>query len=69
MDETSIDRAAMGKLAGALSFICGANHSAIAALKKAAETGADKDIKAARAQFMKLKSSERNAAMTMLRDD
>ncbi len=59
----------MGKLAKALNFICGADHPAIGALKKASETGTDKDIKAARAQFLKLKSSERNAAMTMLRDD
>ncbi len=69
MDETSIDREAMGKLAQALTFICGADHPAIAALKKASETGTDKDIKAARTQFLRLKSSERNAAMTMLRDD
>lgn len=68
MDEKTIDRNAMGKLAGALSFICGANHPVIAALKKAAETGIDKDIKAARTQFLKLKSSERNAAMEMLKD-
>jgi hypothetical protein len=68
MEETNIDRDAMGKLAGALSFICGANHAVVAALKKASETGTDKDIKAARAQFLKLKSSERSAAMTMLKD-
>ena len=69
MDETNIDRAAMGKLASALAFICGADHKAVVALKQASETGTDKDIKAARAQFLKLKSSERSAAMTMLRDD
>lgn len=69
MDETNIDRAAMGKLAGALAFICGTDHKVVLALKKASETGTDKDIKAARALFLKLKSSERNAAMTMLRDD
>jgi len=27
MDETAIDRAAMGRLAQALGFICGADHS------------------------------------------
>ncbi len=69
MDETNIDRAAMGKLAGALAVICGADHKVGLAWKKAAETGTDKDIKAARALFLKLKSSERSAAMTMLRDD
>ncbi len=68
MDEKTIDRAAMGKLAGALSFICGADHPAIAALKKAAESGSEKDIKAARSLFLRLKSSERQAAMTMLKD-
>ena len=68
MDEKTIDRDAMGKLAGALGFLLGAAHPAIAALKKAAETGTDKDIKAARTQFLKLKSSERQAAMTMLKD-
>jgi hypothetical protein len=68
MDEKTIDRTAMGKLAGALSFICGATHPVTAALKKASETGDAKDIKAARAQFLKLKSSERAAAMTMLQD-
>ena len=69
MDETNIDRAAMGKLAGALAFICGADHQVVLALKKASETGTDKYIKAARALFLKLKSSERGAAMTMLRYD
>lgn len=68
MDETSINREAMGKLAGALSFICGANHPAIAALKKASETGDERDIKAARTQFLKLKSGERHAAMEMLKE-
>lgn len=58
----------MGKLAGALSFLCGAEHPAVVALKKASDSGADKDIKAARTLFLKLKSSERQAAMTMLKD-
>jgi hypothetical protein len=68
MAEPTIDKAAMGKLASALAFICAPGHPAIAALKKAAETGDEKDIKAARAAFLKLKSSERQAAMTMLKD-
>ena len=68
MDEANIDRAAMARLAKALVFICGADHPATAALKKAGETGSDRDIKAARAQFVKLKSSDRRAALTMLND-
>lgn len=68
MDETKIDRAAMARLAKALVFICGADHPATVALKAAGETGADRDIKAARAQFLKLKLSDRRAAMAMLED-
>ncbi len=69
MEETKIDAALMGRLAGALSFICGANHAATKALKLASETKLEKDIKAARAQFLKLKSSDRSAALTMARDE
>ena len=68
MDDTKIDAAMMGRLAGALTFICGADHAATKALKKAAETGADKDVKAARSQFLKLKYGDRQAALTMLND-
>ena len=67
MDETAIDRAAMGRLAKALVFICGADHSTTAALK-AAESGSERDIKKARALFLKLKPGDRRAAMTMLDD-
>jgi hypothetical protein len=68
MDETAIDRATMGRLTKALSFICGADHPATVALAKAAEGGAERDIKAARAQFLKLKPSDRLAALAMLDD-
>ncbi len=68
MDELKIDAAMMGRLASALTFVCGADHAATKALKKAAETGADKDVKAARSQFLKLKHGERQAALTMLND-
>jgi hypothetical protein len=68
MDETTIDRAAMGRLAKAMVFICGADHPTTAALKTAAETGTARDIKAARAAFLKLRSSERKAALAMLGD-
>jgi hypothetical protein len=68
MDEKQIDRAAMGRLAKALAFICGADHPAIAALTKAAETGTPSDIKAARTQFLRLKPGDRRAALTMIEE-
>jgi hypothetical protein len=68
MDETTIDRAAMGRLANALAFICGATHATTLALKAAAESGTDKDIKAARALFLKLKPGDRRAALAMIQD-
>lgn len=66
MDDISIDPKMMGQLAHAVGFICGADHPATMALKKAAETGAAKDIAAARKAFLKLKSGERRGALTML---
>jgi hypothetical protein len=68
MDETTIDRDAMGRLAKALTFVCGADHPTTVALKAAAESGSDRDIKAARSLFLKLKSGERRAALAMLGD-
>ncbi len=68
MDETAIDRAAMGRLAKALGFICGEDHPTAIALKAAAESGSERDIKKARALFLKLKPGERSAAMAMLDD-
>ena len=47
MDETAIDRDAMGRLAKALAFICGADHPTTVALEAAAESGAERDIKTA----------------------
>ena len=52
----------------ALAFIVGADHAATKALKTASETGAEKDIKAARTQFLRLKPGDRRAALTMLDD-
>lgn len=68
MDEATIDRAAIGRLAKALVFICGADHPTTVALKTASETGAERDIKNARTLFLRLKSSDRRAAMTMLQE-
>jgi len=68
MDESTIDREAMGQLVNALTFICGADHPTVAAMKKAVASGAERDIKNARAQFLKLKASDRRAALAMLKD-
>lgn len=68
MDELKIDPAAMGRLAKALVFICGADHPTAVALKEAAESGSERDIAKARKLFLKLKPGERRAALTMLAD-
>ena len=68
MDETAIDRDAMGRLAKALAFICGEDHATTIALREAAESGSDRDIKKARASFLKLKPGDRKAALAMLGD-
>ncbi len=68
MDETTIDRATMGRLAKALAFICGVDHPTTLALKAAAESGAERDVKKARSLFMKLKPGDRRAALGMLDD-
>ena len=66
MDEVTIDREAMGRLAKALAFILGADHPTTIALKTAAETGTERDIKSARTLFLRLKQTERRAALAML---
>ena len=68
MDETVIDQAAMGRLAKALAFICGADHPTTVALQTAAASGSQRDIKNARALFLKLKPGDRRAALAMLGD-
>ena len=68
MDETKIDLATMGRLAKALAFICGVDHPTTVALKKAAESGTDRDVKQARTLFLRLKPGDRRAALTMLGD-
>ncbi len=66
MEEAKIDRAAMGRLAKALDFICGPDHPTTVALKAAAESGSEQDIKKARTLFLSLKPGDRQAAWTML---
>ena len=68
MNESTIDQAAMGRLAKALVFIKGAADPATIALQKAFETGTPKDIKDARTQFLRLKPGDRRAALSMLED-
>ena len=69
MDETQIDRAAMGRLASALTFIKGAKDPTAIALKAAADSGSAADIKKARLLFVKLRPGDRQAALAMLGDD
>jgi hypothetical protein len=66
MDETKIDRVAMERLAKALTFICGAEHPTTVALKTAAESGSERDIKKARTLFLQLKLGDRNSALSMI---
>jgi len=66
MDETTIDRAVMGRLAKALAFIAGPDHPATAALQAAFDTGSAGDIKKARTLFLRLKPGDRRAALSML---
>ena len=66
MEETKIDHAAIVRLAKALVFICGPDHATTIALKAAAESGSERDIKKARTLFLRLKTGDRRAALTML---
>ena len=68
MDEKTIDSAAMGRLAKALAFICGPDHPTTVALRTAAASGSERDIKNARTLFLRLKPGDRRAALAMLSD-
>ena len=68
MEEAKIDPAAMGRLAKALAFVCGPDHPTTVALNTAAESGLERDIKKARALFLRLKPGDRQAALAMLTD-
>jgi hypothetical protein len=68
MTERKIDRAAMGRLAKALAFICGPDHPTTMALKAAAVNGSEQEIRKARALFLGLPSGDRQAALNMLND-
>jgi hypothetical protein len=66
--DVKIDQETMAKLAKALAFICGADNAATVAMKAAAASGSAQDAKKARALFVKLKSSDRAAALAMTKD-
>ena len=68
MEEAKIDRAAMGRLAKALVFVCGPDDPTTVALKVAAESGSQQDIKKARTLFLRLKPGYRRAALIMIAD-
>jgi hypothetical protein len=68
MEEKAIDPAAMGRLAKALVFVCGPDHPTTVALKAAAASGSERDIKNARTLFLRLKPGDRRAALAMLGD-
>ncbi|HYV89361.1 MAG TPA: hypothetical protein VFA91_12360 [Candidatus Polarisedimenticolia bacterium] len=60
------DKAALTKLAQALNFICGADHPATLAMRKAAADGSAEDVKKARALFTRLKPGSQQAALSMM---
>ena len=68
MDDTSIDRETMGRLANVLAFIGSPQDAIVLALKRAEETGSAKDINTARALFMKLRPADRRSALATLTD-
>ena len=68
MSDAPLGQETMARLAKALVFICGADHPTTVALKTAAETRSERDIKHARTLFMRLKSGDRRAALAMIED-
>ena len=68
MTELTLDLAAMARLAKVLDFIAGANDPCTIAVKQAAASGSEADIRKARKLFMGLKSTHRVAALGMLRE-
>lgn len=68
MDETSINRETMGRLAKALVFIRSADDPVVLALRQAEASGKEADVKKARALFLKLKPGDRRSALATLTD-
>ena len=69
MSDLKIDLETMGRLAGALSFVSSCDDPAVLAMRKAVESGDDKDVKNARTLFLRVNAAHRNAALAMLMDD
>jgi len=68
MDETALDRETMGRLAGPVAFILGADHPTARALKTAGERGFSQDVKQAQIAFNRMKSSDKATALEMLEE-
>ena len=66
MEDLKLDLAAIGRLAKALEFICGPDHPTTIALRTAAESGSEQDIRKARKAFLALNGRSRSAALAML---
>lgn len=67
-DDAGIDLNAIGRLAKAMAFISGADDPVTVALRRAAATQAEADIKKARLMFLQLKPGTRAAAFAFLND-
>lgn len=67
-DDSAINPLTLGRLAKALAFISGADHPTTIALKAAAESQSERDIKKARSLFLQLKPGDRKAALAMISD-
>lgn len=68
MADIALDPAALARLGKALDFICGPDNPTTVAVKAAAASGLERDMKKARTLFMALKPAHRVAALGMLRD-
>jgi hypothetical protein len=66
MDESTIDRAMMGRLAKALAFVRSPDDPVTLALQAAADSGTESDVKKARTLFLRLKPGDRRAALNMI---
>lgn len=68
INHADIDIMPIGRLAKALAFIAGDAHPTTIALRRAADSRAESDIKKARLLFLRLKPGVRQAALAMMED-
>ena len=59
------DAAAMHRLGQALAFVCGPDHAATLAVRRAVESGAADDVARARAMFLQLGARDQRAALAI----